>query len=68
LDGIRTTFLRLMSHELRTPSIRGYSELLVTGRAGPFSDQQHRMVTMIDLSTAAASTSAPTPAPARGSP
>ncbi|GIG49051.1 hypothetical protein Dsi01nite_070920 [Dactylosporangium siamense] len=41
-----------MSHELRTPltSIRGYSELLVTGRAGPLSDQQQRMVTMIDLS------------------
>ncbi|WP_460492336.1 sensor histidine kinase [Dactylosporangium cerinum] len=49
---IRGTFLRLMSHELRTPltSIRGYSELLVTGRAGPLSDQQQRMVTMIDLS------------------
>ncbi len=51
LGRMRTTFMRMMSHELRTPltSIRGYSELLATGRAGPLSDQQQRMVTMIDL-------------------
>ncbi|GAA3456151.1 ATP-binding protein [Dactylosporangium matsuzakiense] len=43
--------LRLAAHELRTPltSIRGYSELLATGRAGELTDQQQRMASLIDL-------------------
>ncbi|MFI5912576.1 sensor histidine kinase [Dactylosporangium sp. NPDC051541] len=43
--------LRLAEHELRTPltSIRGYSELLATGRAGALSEQQQRMAGLIDL-------------------
>ncbi|MEV6924482.1 histidine kinase dimerization/phospho-acceptor domain-containing protein [Dactylosporangium sp. NPDC051485] len=47
----KAEFLRIASHELRTPltSLRGYSELLVSGRAGPLSEQQLRMVAMIDL-------------------
>ena len=49
--SLRTEFMRVASHELRTPltSIRGYSELLASGRAGPLSEQQQRMVTLIDL-------------------
>ncbi|GAA3305457.1 hypothetical protein Dvina_14760 [Dactylosporangium vinaceum] len=43
--------LQLAAHELRTPltSIRGYSELLATGRAGELTDQQQRMASLIDL-------------------
>nr|BFE61387.1 hypothetical protein GCM10020063_059130 [Dactylosporangium thailandense] len=47
----RGELLRIASHELRTPltSIRGYSELLATGRAGALTEQQQRMVGLIDL-------------------
>ncbi|MER7004214.1 histidine kinase dimerization/phospho-acceptor domain-containing protein [Dactylosporangium sp. NPDC000555] len=48
---LRTEFIRIAAHELRTPLtvIRGYSDVLASGRAGPMSEQQQRMVALIDL-------------------
>jgi PAS domain S-box-containing protein len=41
-DRAKTEFISTVSHELRTPmtSIKGYTELLLHGAAGPLSDSQ----------------------------
>ncbi len=48
----RSAFLRSMSHELRTPlnSIIGFSRILLTGMAGPTTDEQVRQLEMINHS------------------
>ncbi|MCY7373502.1 MAG: GAF domain-containing protein, partial [Spirochaetaceae bacterium] len=52
LDRSKTDFLSTVSHELRTPltSITGYVELLRFGDAGVVSDEQVRMLDVIDRS------------------
>ena len=52
LDRSKTDFLSTVSHELRTPltSITGYVELLRFGDAGAVSDEQVRMLDVIDRS------------------
>ena len=45
-DKAKTQFLANMSHELRTPlnAIIGYSEAMIGGMAGTFSDQQTKLL------------------------
>ncbi|UWZ33672.1 HAMP domain-containing histidine kinase [Dactylosporangium roseum] len=47
---MQAQFLQLISHELRTPltGIRGYSDLLAAERAGPLTDRQRHMLTMLN--------------------
>ena len=50
LDRAKTDFLSTVSHELRTPltSISGYVELLRDGEAGPVSEEQQRMLAVVE--------------------
>lgn len=53
LDRQKDSFLSTVSHELRTPltSIAGYAEMLTDGAAGGLSDEQLRLVEVIDRNT-----------------
>jgi signal transduction histidine kinase len=50
LDRMKDEFVALVSHELRTPltSIRGYLQLLRSGRAGAVPEGQHRFLEILD--------------------
>jgi signal transduction histidine kinase len=50
VDRLRDAFVSVVSHELRTPltSVCGYLELLQHGEGGPVTDEQHRLMTVID--------------------
>jgi signal transduction histidine kinase len=50
LDQLKDSFVATVSHELRTPltSIRGYTEILVTGETGPLTDMARKAVNVID--------------------
>jgi two-component system phosphate regulon sensor histidine kinase PhoR len=50
LDRAKTDFLSTVSHEMRTPltSISGYAELLAEGEGGPISDEQQRMLAVVE--------------------
>lgn len=49
----RDRFMRSMSHELRTPlhSIMGFTSIMLSGMAGPVSDEQNRQLGMVDMSS-----------------
>lgn len=49
VERLKNEFISTVSHELRTPmtSIKGYSDLLVSGRVGTLSDQQRHFVEVI---------------------
>jgi PAS domain S-box-containing protein len=49
VDRMKTEFISTVSHELRTPmtSIKGYTDLLFMGVAGPLTEQQKRFLTII---------------------
>jgi signal transduction histidine kinase len=53
LDGLRDSFVSVVSHELRTPltSVCGYLELLQQGEGGPVTEEQHRLMSVIDRNT-----------------
>ncbi|GAA2526772.1 ATP-binding protein [Pilimelia columellifera] len=53
LDQAKTDFMSTVSHELRTPltSISGYLEMLRDGDAGEISDDQDRMLAVIERNT-----------------
>lgn len=46
LDKMKTEFISVVSHELRTPltSIKGYTDLLITGMAGEINDIQREFL------------------------
>lgn len=48
--AVEPQFLRQLSHELRTPltGIRGYSDVLGEEQAGPLTDRQRHMLTMLN--------------------
>ncbi len=50
LDALRDSFVSVVSHELRTPltSVCGYLELLQQGEGGPVTDEQQRLMAVID--------------------
>jgi signal transduction histidine kinase len=50
LDRLRDAFVSVVSHELRTPltSVCGYLELLQHGEGGPVTEEQQRMMAVID--------------------
>ena len=50
LDGLRDSFVSVVSHELRTPltSVCGYLELLQQGEGGPVTEEQQRLMTVIN--------------------
>ncbi|HEX2111427.1 MAG TPA: PAS domain S-box protein [Gaiellaceae bacterium] len=50
LDRMKDDFVALVSHELRTPltSIRGYVELLGSGRTGALGGQQRRYLDVVE--------------------
>lgn len=49
VERIKNEFISTVSHELRTPmtSIKGYSDLLISGKAGDLSDIQQKFVQVI---------------------
>mgnify|MGYP005836731617 CR=1 FL=1 len=49
VDRLKTEFVTTVSHELRTPmtSIKGFTDLLLLGAAGPISDPQREFITKI---------------------
>ena len=53
LDKMKTDFISVVSHELRTPltSIKGYTDLLLSGAAGDNSEIQAEFLGIIQLST-----------------
>ena len=53
LDKIKTDFISVVSHELRTPltSIKGYTDLLLSGAAGEMPALQHEFLSIIQTST-----------------
>ncbi len=53
LDKMKTDFISVVSHELRTPltSIKGYTDLLLSGAAGENSELQTEFLGIIQLST-----------------
>lgn len=53
LDKMKTEFISVVSHELRTPltSIKGYTDLLLSGAAGDTSDLQREFLGIIQGST-----------------
>ncbi len=53
LDKMKTDFISVVSHELRTPltSIKGYTDLLLSGAAGENSELQSEFLGIIDIST-----------------
>jgi signal transduction histidine kinase len=50
LDALRDSFVSVVSHELRTPltSVCGYLELLQHGEGGPVTEEQQRLMAVID--------------------
>jgi len=48
LDEMKSSLLGNVSHELQTPlvSIRGYTEMILKGRLGPTTDEQHKGLTL----------------------
>lgn len=52
-QAARSQFISLVTHELRLPltSIRGYSDLLMRGLAGPLSDQQLELLEVVHRNT-----------------
>ena len=52
-DRAKSEFVSTVSHELRTPmtSIKGYTDLLHTGAAGPVTGEQQRFLTIIKNNT-----------------
>ena len=53
LDGLRDSFVSVVSHELRTPltSVCGYLELLQHGEGGPVTEEQQKLLAIIDRNT-----------------
>lgn len=53
LDKMKTDFISVVSHELRTPltSIKGYTDLLLSGAAGDTSELQREFLGIIQGST-----------------
>ncbi len=53
LDRLKSDFLSTVSHELRTPltAIKGYTQLLMDGRAGPLTDMQAECLGVIAENT-----------------
>ena len=53
LDKMKTEFISVVSHELRTPltSIKGYTDLLISGAAGETSEIQREFLGIIQSST-----------------
>jgi PAS domain S-box-containing protein len=53
LDQMKTDFISVVSHELRTPltSIRGYTDLLLSGASGEVSELQQEFLGIIQAST-----------------
>ncbi len=53
LDKMKTDFISVVSHELRTPltSLKGYTDLLLSGAAGETSELQAEFLGIIQLST-----------------
>ncbi|MDQ2687488.1 MAG: ATP-binding protein, partial [Armatimonadota bacterium] len=53
LDKMKTDFISVVSHELRTPltSIKGYTDLLLSGAAGETSELQREFLGIIQGST-----------------
>jgi len=53
LDKLKTDFISVVSHELRTPltSIRGYTDLLVSGATGEINELQSEFLGIIQNST-----------------
>ncbi|GAB4550321.1 MAG: hypothetical protein OHK0023_16080 [Anaerolineae bacterium] len=49
VDRLKSEFVATVSHELRTPmtSIKGYSDLLLLGAAGPLNEAQNRYLSTI---------------------
>lgn len=54
LDRMKSEFIDVVSHELRTPltSIRGYTDLMITGASGEITDLQKEFLGIIQGSTA----------------
>ncbi len=50
VDRLKSQFIATVSHELRTPltSIRGYTEILAGNAEHTFSDDERRMISVID--------------------
>ena len=48
LDQMKSQFLSTVSHELRTPlvAVRGYSELIASGKSGPVNKNQRNQLTI----------------------
>lgn len=53
IDRMKSEFIALVSHELRTPltSIRGFTELILDGDAGPVSDEVASYLTTVRANT-----------------
>lgn len=53
LERLKTEFVSLVSHELRTPltSIKGYTDLLLAGDAGPLTDTQREFLRIVAQNT-----------------
>lgn len=53
VDRLKTAFLSTVSHELRTPlnSIRGFVEIILSGRTGPLSPLQQDFLESVQEST-----------------
>ena len=53
LDKMKTDFISVVSHELRTPltSLKGYTDLLLSGAAGETTELQSEFLGIIQLST-----------------
>jgi len=53
LDKMKTDFISVVSHELRTPltSLKGYTDLLLSGAAGETTELQAEFLGIIQLST-----------------
>jgi PAS domain S-box-containing protein len=53
LDKMKTDFISVVSHELRTPltSLKGYTDLLLSGATGELTELQSEFLGIIQLST-----------------
>jgi PAS domain S-box-containing protein len=52
IDKMKTEFISVVSHELRTPltSIKGYTDLLLTGQTGEINDLQKEFLGIVQVS------------------
>lgn len=52
IDKMKTEFISVVSHELRTPltSIKGYTDLLLTGQTGEVNDLQKEFLGIVQVS------------------